>query len=181
MSNRNNQYEVGSHSIVHETAKIGAGTSIGRFCIISENVQIGENVRIMDYVKLMPGTVVHANAQLDDYVNTSGYCSIGQNTRVKRCTMIGQACYVGDNVWIGSHVTTTRIRYPGYGANAKNDEESIFIEEYAVIGSHALVLAGIKIGRHAIIGAGAIVSKNCVPYGVYFAKNTATLQRTMRH
>ena len=117
----------------------------------------------MDYVKLMPGTVIGDNCKLDDYVNTSGYCYIGNNVHIKRCTMIGQAVAIQDNVKIMSHVTTTRVRRP----NTDEPEEWITIKEGAVVGSHSCLLAGITIGKKAIIGMGSVVVKDCEPGGVY--------------
>jgi acetyltransferase-like isoleucine patch superfamily enzyme len=158
---------VGKYTIIDPKATFGINAKIGNFCNIMGNVSIGDNVCIMDYVKLMPGTIIGNNVRLDDYVNTSGYVIIGDNVRIKRCTMIGQACKIGDNVWIGSHVTTTRLKFPKAIGNEVANEEWIKIESGAVIGSHSLILAGVTIGKHAMIGAGAIIAKDCEPYGVY--------------
>ena len=155
------------YSIIHPETKIGTNVFIGNFCKIMNDVTIGSNVFIMDFVKLMPGTVIGNNVKLDDYVNTSGYVKIGNNVRIKRCTMIGQACKIEDNVWIGSHVTTTRMKFPKAINDEVSEEKWVLIKSGAVIGSHSLILAGVTIGEHAFVGAGAIISKNCEPYGVY--------------
>lgn len=165
--------------------RYGKNFSIGKFCIIEENVVVGDNVTIgdyvkimpgttigndvviMDYVKLMPDTKIGNNCKLDDYVNTSGYVEIGNNVRIKRCSMIGQATRVEDDVWIGSHITTTRIKYPSEVVGEESKEEWITMKKGCVIGSHSLILAGTTIGEYAVVAAGAIVSKDCVPYGVY--------------
>jgi len=172
----------GDHNDVSHDFKHGKNFSIGRFSIIKENVVVGDNVTIgdfvkimpgtrigngtliMDYVKLMPNTVIGDDCKLDDYVNTSGYVKIGNNVRIKRCSMIGQAVEIDDGAWIGSGVTTTRLKNP-IDPNCK--EEWIYIKKGAMIGSKCLLLAGTTIGEGAVVGAGAIVSKNCVPHGVY--------------
>jgi len=142
---------------------IGNNVKIGDYCKIGEGSRIGNNVELMDYVKLMPGTIIGNNCKLDDYVNTSGYCKIGNNVRIKRNSMIGQAVEIKDNVWIGSGVCTTRLKNP---KDPNCEEEWIIIEEGAMIGSKALLLAGIKIGKDVIIGAGSVVTKSC-PNGTY--------------
>jgi len=149
---------------ISEDFKCGKNFKIGRFCIIEKDCVVGDNVELGDYVKLMPGTVIGNNCKLDDYVNTSGYVKLGNNIRVKRCTMIGQAVDIEDGVWIGSGVTTTRLKNP-IDPNCK--EEWIYIKKGAMIGSKCLLLAGTTIGEGAVIGAGAIVSKDCEPNGVY--------------
>jgi len=152
--------------ILKKNVKLGKNVTIGDFSKIESNVTIGDNTIIMDYVKLMPGTVIGDNCKLDDYVNTSGYCKIGNNVRIKRCSMIGQAVEIEDDVWIGSGVTTTRLKYPSIKGKEQK-EEWILIKRGAMIGSKALLLAGITIGEGAVIAAGAIVTKDCVPGGVY--------------
>ena len=152
------------HSMAHKSFKHGEGFRIGRFCIIEKDCEVGDNVELMDYVKLMPGTKIGNNCKLDDYVNTSGYCIIGNNVRIKRGTMIGQAVEIEDNVWVGSGVTTTRLKNP-LDKNCK--EEWIYIKEGAMIGSKALLLAGITIGKGAMIGAGSVIAKDCDINGTY--------------
>jgi acetyltransferase-like isoleucine patch superfamily enzyme len=136
------------------------GIKVGRFCIIEAGVTIGRGTVIGDYVKLKSGTKIGRNCRLDDYVNTSGYCKIGNGVTIKRCTMIGQATEIDEGAWIGSCVTTTRIKNP----LTENPKELwIRIGKGAMVGSRALLLAGITIGRGAVIGAGAVVAKDCPP------------------
>jgi UDP-2-acetamido-3-amino-2,3-dideoxy-glucuronate N-acetyltransferase len=172
----------GKFNFIHDSFKHGSNFNIGNFCVIKEDVvvgnnvtigdyvkimpgaRIGDNVIIMDYVKFMPDTVIGNNCKIDDYVNTSGYVKIGNNVRIKRCSMIGQAVEIEDGAWIGSGVTTTRLKNP---IDKDCKEEWVFIKKGAMVGSKALLLAGTTIGEGAVISAGAIVSKDCVPYGVY--------------
>lgn len=159
--------EIGKFSIIEPDVTFGKNVRIGNFVRIMPGTIIGDNTVIMDYVKLMPKTVIGNDCKIDDYVNTSGYVKIGNNIRIKRCSMIGQAVEIEDGAWIGSCVTTTRIRYPKVVGEEEEHEEWIKIGKSAMVGSRALLLAGITIGEGAVIGAGAIVTKNCVPFGVY--------------
>jgi len=158
------------------TPKAGKNCIIGCYTIICEDVLIGDNVRIGDFVKLMPGTEIGDNVRLDDYVNTSGYCHIGNNVVVKRGTMIGQATYIEDDVWFGSLVSTTRIRYPKIIVEEHEKEEWIRVKSGAMVGSRALLLAGITIGEGAVVGAGSVVTRDCEPYGIYIG-HPAKLRR----
>jgi acetyltransferase-like isoleucine patch superfamily enzyme len=157
-------FSAGKFCIIKEDVIVGDNITIGDYVKIMPGTRIGNNTIIMDYVKLMPGTIVGNNCKLDDYVNTSGYVDIGNNIRIKRCSMIGQAVKIEDGVWIGSGVTTTRLKNP-IDKNCK--EEWIFIKKGAMIGSKSLLLAGVTIGEGSVIAAGAVVSKDCVPHGVY--------------
>ena len=161
------KFEHGRFVIIEKDVVMGDNVKLGNYVRIMPGTRIGNNVEIMDYVKLMPGTKIGSNCKLDDYVNTSGYVEIGNNVRVKRCTMIGQAVRAEDDVWIGSHVTTTRIKYPKAISEEEEKEEWIVLKKGCVIGSAALLLAGSTIGEGAVIAAGATVTKDCEPYGIY--------------
>jgi acetyltransferase-like isoleucine patch superfamily enzyme len=157
-------------SIVPRHIRLNRSIKIGNFTIIDKDVSIGNNVTIGDFVKLTAGTVIHDGCRIDDYVTTSGYCEIGRNVTVKRCTMIGQACKIYDNAWIGSHVTTTRVKYPGNILESPTEEEWVTIGEKAVIGSSSLLMAGVSIGNGAIVGSGAVIAEDCVPGGIYMGQ-----------
>ena len=81
--------------------------------------------------------------------------------------MIGQATRIEDDVWVGSHITTTRIKYPKVVHGEDEYEEWINFKRGCMIGSASLVLAGTTVGEGAVVAAGAIVTKDCEPYGVY--------------
>jgi len=169
-------FKVGRFCFIDEDVVIGDNVSVGDYCKIMKGTRIGDNVMLMDYVKLMPGTKIGNNCKLDDYVNTSGYVDIGNNIRIKRCSMIGQAVRIEDDAWIGSGVCTTRIKYPKTVGKEEKYEEWITVKRGAIIGSRALLLAGVTIGEGAAIGAGALVAKDCEPMGVYIG-HPATLKR----
>jgi len=158
------KFKMGRCGSVDWDVVVGDNVTIGDFCKLEKGVRIGNNVELMDYIKLMPETIIGDNCKLDDYVNTSGYCNIGNNVRIKRNSMIGQAVDIRDDVWIGSGVCTTRLKNPK-GPNC--EEEWIIIERGAMIGSKVLLLAGVRIGEGAIIGAGSVVTKDCEPYETY--------------
>jgi acetyltransferase-like isoleucine patch superfamily enzyme len=136
-------FRFGRFIIIEEDVQIGMNVELGNFVRIMPGTRIGNNVTIMDYVKLMPGTIIGNNCKLDDYVNTSGY------------------------VEIGSGVATTRIKYPKVVAEEQEKEEWIVLKKGCMVGSRALLLAGTTVGEGAVVAAGAIVTKDCEPYGVY--------------
>ena len=157
-------FKIGKYCIIKDDVVIGDNVTIGDYVKIMPGTRIGNGTLIMDYVKLMANTIIGNDCKLDDYVNTSGYVNIGNNVRIKRCSMIGQAVEIEDGAWIGSGVTTTRLKDP-LDKNCK--EEWVYIKKGAMVGSKALLLAGVTIGEGALVAAGAVVAKDCVPNGLY--------------
>jgi len=112
----------------------------------------------------MKGTVIGDDTVLQDYVNTSGPCKIGNNVIIKRQTMIGKSTIIKDNVLIGSGVTTTRVKHMG---DSDTEELPVIIGPDCKIGSRTIILAGIVIGPGVEIGAGSLVTKDCIEPGIY--------------
>lgn len=103
--------------------------------------------------------------------NAVGDITIGDYSRVGiGNTIIGPA-HIGDYVQIGQHVLVTGInhKYDNYislEAFSKLDTKAVFIDDYVWIGANACILPGVKIGYRAVVGAGAVVTKDVKPYTV---------------
>lgn len=163
-------YKLGQYSIIENDVIIGKNVTIGSYTKIMRNTIIGDNTIIMDYVKLMSGTKIGCNCKIDDYVTTSGYVLIGNRVRIKRCSMIGQAVEIEDDAWLGSHICTTRVKYPKVISEKIEKEEWIKIGKKTMIGTGVLILAGVTIEDNVIIGAGSLVTKNCQTNGLYVGR-----------
>ena len=180
--------------IVDPSAKIGANFTFGHFMIIEADVVIGDNVsfgdyvkirkgsvigndvRFGDYVKLMPDSRIGNNVQFDDYCNTSGYCKIGNNVVIKRQTMIGQATTIEDNVWLGSNITTNRLKYPAMD-RSQEKEEGVLIKTGCMIGSKALILAGVTLAKETWISSGGVVTKDTESGYVYLGNPARKIRK----
>ncbi|HED38540.1 MAG TPA: N-acetyltransferase, partial [Ignavibacteria bacterium] len=95
---------------------------------------------------------------------------VGQNCKISSHTFICEGVHIEDNVFIGHNVTFINDIYPratdkGGAMQSEDDWKVIetFIKKGASIGSSATILAGITIGEKAIVGAGAVVTKDVPP------------------
>ncbi|PIR62300.1 MAG: acyltransferase [Candidatus Pacebacteria bacterium CG10_big_fil_rev_8_21_14_0_10_42_12] len=121
-------------------------------------------------VKIGSGSTIHMLARIYD----PRFLSIGKDTIIgERATLDGRrqlpnsrgGLTIGDHVDIASEVmiwtSEHDLRSPGFSAI----EEPVTIEDYVFIGPRAIILPGVKIGRGAVVAAGAVVTKD-VPPGV---------------
>ncbi|TAH56688.1 MAG: N-acetyltransferase [Sphaerochaeta sp.] len=136
-------YFVHESSYVDEPVSIGSGTKIWHFCHIQQGAKIGKN------------------------------CSLGQNVNVSNNVVIGDYCKIQNNVSLYEGVTledhvfcgpscvftndlTPRAKYPkGSGNYIKT-----LVKEGATIGANATIVCGVTIGSWAMIGSGAVVTKD---------------------
>ncbi|MBW2993119.1 acetyltransferase [Candidatus Woesearchaeota archaeon] len=144
--------EIGEGTYIWNNAQIRENAKIGKTCIISKNVYIDANVIIVDNVKIQN--------------NVSVYCGVT----------------IEDGVFIGPHVCFTNDKIPrainrdGTLKLGCNWEVSkILVKKGASIGANATILPGVIIGEFAMIGSGAVVTKDVPDYGLVFG-NPAKLK-----
>ncbi len=124
-----------------QSKNIGEGTNIWQFCVVLEGARIGKNCNIC------------SNCFIENDV------VIGDNVTVKNGVSLYDGMRIEDDVFIGPNATFCNDKYP----KSKNKDfklEPIIIKKGASIGANATILPGVTIGENALIGAGAIVTKD---------------------
>lgn len=144
------------------------------FIRLSPDVELGEGVRIFSFVNAY-GCRIGDGAQIGAFVEIQRGASIGARCKISSHTFICEAVTIEDECFIGHGVMFTNDRRP----KAVNDDgslqgredwtcEATVVKRRASIGSGAVILCGITIGEGALIGAGAVVTKD-VPAGAVVA------------
>lgn len=137
-------------TFIEEDAKIGKGTKIYPFTVIERNVKIGNNCRVGPFCHLRPGTILENNVQVGNFteINRS---HINKHTLVKHFGYIGDA-KIGKKVNIGAGTVTAN--YDGVNKNKTEICDDVFI------GSDSILVAPVKVAKHAITGAGSVITKD---------------------
>ena len=156
-----------------ETVFLSNDTKFGKDVVINQYVVIGKKTKIGDNVEIMPFTHIE-NATLESKVNVGPFSRIrpgsylakgsrvgnfveikksrvGENSKINHLSYVGDAS-IGKNVNIGAGTITCN-----YDGKKKNKTK---ISDGAFIGSNTSLIAPIKIGKKAIVGAGSALSKN---------------------
>jgi bifunctional UDP-N-acetylglucosamine pyrophosphorylase / glucosamine-1-phosphate N-acetyltransferase len=153
-------------TVIGEQCVIGPGARIrdsvlGRGVTVSdsslEESRIGDGTVVGPYAHLRPGTVVGRNVEIGNYAEMKK-ARIGDRTKVHHKSYLGDA-WIGADVNIGAGTITCN-----YGMDRRKHRTTI--EDGAYIGSDSMLVAPVKIGRGAVTGAGAVVTKNVPPRAV---------------
>ena len=139
-----NNAVIRSHTVIYAGNKIGDNFQTGHLVMIREENDIGDNVSV--------GT----SSVIEHHVR------IGNNVRIHSQAFIPEESILEDGCWIGPNVVITNAMYP-LSPNVKNELEGAIIRKNAKIGANATLLPGIEIGENALVGAGAVVTKDVPP------------------
>ncbi|MBD93385.1 MAG: N-acetyltransferase [Acidobacteria bacterium] len=142
--------------------------------MITSDVQMGDGVEIRhpDLVNLY-GCHIGESTKIGTFVEIQKDARVGRRCKISSHTFICSGVTIEDEVFVGHGVMFTNDLYPRAtrddgGLQAEQDWRQIDtrICEGASIGSNATILAGITVGARAIIGAGAVVTRNVAPYAI---------------
>ena len=124
-----------------------------------QSVYIGEDSRIWQYSVILAQAKIGKNCNICAHTLIENDVVIGNNVTVKSGVFLWDGITIQDNVFIGPNVTFTNDKHP---RSKQYPEEFLrtVIEQGASIGANATILPGIKIGKNAMIGAGAVVTKD---------------------
>lgn len=148
------------------------------------NVKVGQGVRIFNFVNAY-GCSIDDNSKVGAFVEIQKGATIGKNCKISSHTFICEGVHIEDNCFIGHGVMFTndlfpRATNPDGSAQTEADWKLVetFVKKGASIGSNSTIICGVTIGENALIGAGAVVTKD-VPANTVVAGNPAKILKTL--
>lgn len=130
------------------------------------NVSLGKDVKIFDFVNLY-GCSIDDNSKVGTFVEIQKNATIGKNCKISSHTFICEGVHIEDNVFVGHNVTFINDKHPR-SANLDGSMQTeadwqvieTFVKKGSSIGSSSTIMCGVTIGENAIVGAGAVVTKD---------------------
>ena len=136
---------------------------------IDRGVVIGKRTKIWHYSHVAAGAVIGENCMLGQNTYVALYVHIGNNVRIQNNVSIYEGVEIEDDVFCGPSCVFTNDKYPSAVVNNRGNWQKTLVKKGAVIGANATIVCGVTIGRNAMVGAGAVVTKdvpdNAVVYG----------------
>lgn len=184
-ANIGNNVSIGAFSIIHDNVEIGDDSIIESYCeigyptplagnkplIIGNNSLIrsnsifyqgsvfGRNLVTGHRVTVRENTVAGVYLQIGTLSDFQGDCTIGNYVRTHSSVHIGKRSKIGDFVWIYPYVVLTNDPHP-----PSTVEVGVTVEDYAVIATMSVVLPGVTVGEHSLVGAHSLVKENVPPH-----------------
>lgn len=136
-----------------------------------ESESIGDGTRIWAFVHILPGAHIGSGCNICDGVFIENDVVVGNDVTIKCGVQLWDGLRVEDGVFIGPNATFTNDEFPRSKQHAFELKQTL-VKVGASIGANATILPGLTIGARAMVGAGAVVTRD-VPDGAIVMGNPA--------
>ena len=174
---------IGRDTVIYPNTRIDGTTAIGEDCVIGSychlsDCQVGSHVTIKDscvlagscledesvigpFSHLRPGTTIRRRARIGNFVEAKKV-DLGEGSKANHLTYLGDA-FIGKNVNVGAGTIT--CNYDGF------EKFETVIEDEVFIGSDTQLIAPVKVGRGAVIGAGSTITNDVPPESLAISRS----------
>jgi UDP-2-acetamido-3-amino-2,3-dideoxy-glucuronate N-acetyltransferase len=132
--------------------------------VIDDHAVIGKGTKIWHFSHVMSGCMIGEYCNLGQNVVVSTGVQLGNNVKVQNNVSIYTGVICEEDVFLGPSMVFTNVINPRSAIARKDQYKKTLVEKGATIGANATILCGIRIGRYAFIGAGAVVTRDVAPY-----------------
>jgi len=130
--------QIGEGTKIWHFSHVQSGSVLGKKCVLGQNVNVGNNVKMGNYIKVQNNVSIYEGVELEDYV------------------------FCGPSM-VFTNVLDPRCKYPQQGSQFYH---KTLVKEGASIGANATIVCGNTVGKHAFIGAGAVITRDVPDYAL---------------
>lgn len=134
--------------------------------VIDDDCQIGDGTKIWHFSHISTHSVLGCHCNIGQNVYVAPDVVLGDNVKVQNNVSIYTGVTCEDDVFLGPSMVFTNVLNPRSAVSRKNQYLKTVVHKGASIGANATVICGHDIGRYALIGAGAVVTKNVPDYAL---------------
>jgi UDP-2-acetamido-3-amino-2,3-dideoxy-glucuronate N-acetyltransferase len=132
---------------------------------IVETSSVGAGTRVWAYAHILPGAVIGAHCNICDQTFIENDVHIGDRVTIKCGVQIWDGITLEDEVFVGPNATFSNDPFPRSGQHPDRFARTL-VKRGASIGANATILPGLTIGERAMVGAGAVVTRDVPPMAI---------------
>lgn len=134
--------------------------------IIDQGASVGGDSRIWHWVHVCSGAKIGKNCVLGQNVFVSSRVKIGNNVKIQNNVSVYDNVVLEDDVFCGPSMVFTNVLNPRANVERKNEYRKTIVRKGATLGANCTIICGNDIGEYALIGAGAVITKDVPPHAI---------------
>lgn len=128
--------------------------------VIDQGSVIGEGTKIWHFSHIMPACQIGLNCNIGQNVVISPEVILGNNVKIQNNVSVYTGVVCEDDVFLGPSMVFTNVINPRSAVARKDEYRKTLVKKGASIGANATIICGNTIGAYAMIGAGAVVTRD---------------------
>ncbi len=147
-----------------------ASFSVHESSYIDDDVEIGDQTQIWHFCHVLPGSRIGRACRIGQNVVIGPRAEIGSNVKIQNNVSVYEGVVLEDDVFCGPSMVFTNVHTPrsAFPRNTGSSFLRTVVRRGASIGANATIICGCTIGEHALIGAGAVVTKDVPNYAIVY-------------
>ena len=141
-------------------------TTIHPTAIVDDGATLGEDCRVWHWVHISAGARIGARCSFGQNVYVGNDVVIGSNVKIQNNVSVYDAVTLEDDVFCGPSMVFTNVYNPRAAVVRKDEYRRTLVRRGATIGANATIVCGVTVGRHAFVGAGAVVQKDVTDFAL---------------
>lgn len=135
---------------------------------VDDGAEIGEGTKIWHFCHVMSGAKIGSNCSLGQNVNVGGRAVIGNGVKIQNNVSVYDDVIVEDDVFLGPSMVFTNVINPRAFVQRKDEYKQTVLKKGCSIGANVTIVCGVTVGEYALVGAGAVVTKDVPPYKLVY-------------
>ena len=133
---------------------------------VDEGVTLGRGTKVWHFCHIQKGATLGENCSLGQNVNIGPNVKIGNGVRIQNNVSVYEGVEIEDNVFLGPSCVFTNVLMPRADKSVHGNYARTLIKEGASLGANCTIVCGHTVGRRALVGAGAVVTKDVPDYAI---------------
>ncbi|WP_372774665.1 DapH/DapD/GlmU-related protein [Mangrovibacterium sp.] len=133
---------------------------------VDEGANIGDGTKIWHFCHVMSGARIGNDCVLGQNVYIGGKAVVGKRVKIQNNVSVYDSVILEDDVFCGPSCVFTNVVNPRSFVERKTEYRETRVKKGASIGANATLVCGVTVGEYALIGAGAVITKNVKPYAL---------------
>jgi UDP-2-acetamido-3-amino-2,3-dideoxy-glucuronate N-acetyltransferase len=149
--------------------------------IVDEGAQLGDGCRVWHFVHISGGASIGERCSFGQNVFVGNDVCIGNNVKIQNNVSVYDAVTLEDDVFCGPSMVFTNVYNPRSAVTRKNEYRRTHIRQGATLGANCTIICGATIGRHAFVGAGAVVNRDVPDFALVLGVPAKQIGWMTRH
>ena len=128
--------------------------------IVDEGAVLGDGCRVWHFVHISAGARIGERCSFGQNVYVGNDVRIGDNVKIQNNVSVYDAVTLEDDVFCGPSMVFTNVYNPRSAVIRKHEYRPTLVRTGATLGANCTVVCGVTVGRHAFVGAGALVNRD---------------------